>query len=60
MKVNNDKCFLFLSTQNETNVHIENVTINPLMPGGNKKVTHTQLSAAGLFEMCDLFVTTRH
>ena len=35
----------------------------PLMPGGNKKVTHTltnlQLKAAGL-SMCDRFVTTRH
>ena len=30
---------------------------NPLMPGGNKKVT--QLQAAGL-SMYDLFVTTRH
>ena len=37
--------------------------INPLMPGGNKKVTHNQanlqLSAACL-TMRDLFVTTRH
>ena len=35
--------------------------INPLMTGGNKKVSHTlknqQLSGAG---MCDLFVTTSH
>ena len=34
------------------------------MPGGNKKVTHTQtnlqLKAAGLLSMCDLFVTTTH
>ena len=40
---------------------------NSLMPGDNKKVTHTwtnlqlnaKRSAAGLFNMCDLFVTTR-
>ena len=35
--------------------------VNPLMPGGNKKVTHTktnlQLKASGLFSMCDLCVT---
>ena len=29
------------------------MSFNPLMPGGNKKVTHT-------LSMCDLFVTTRH
>ena len=29
--------------------------INPLMPGGNKKVAHTST-----YSMCDLFVTTRH
>ena len=36
---------------------------NTLMPGGTKKVTHTstnlQLSAAGQFRMCGVFVTTR-
>ena len=35
---------------------------NPLIPGGNKKVTHTQTNlqpAAGL-SMRDLFVTTRY
>ena len=44
-----------------SNVHLEN--LNPFMPGGNKKVTHTkinlQLKAVGL-SMCGLFGTTRH
>ena len=29
---------------------------SPLMPGGNKKVTHTWVCLS----MCDFFVTTRH
>ena len=35
---------------------------NPLMPGGNKKVTHTytNLKLQVCLSMCDLFVTTRH
>ena len=32
---------------------------NPLMPGGNKKVTKSRKLQVYL-SMCDLFVTTRH
>ena len=38
-------------------------TINPLMPGGKKKVTHKQTCSVQLqvcFSMSGLFVTTRH
>ena len=34
----------------------EKLIFNPLMPGGNKKVTHTYTCLS----ICDLFVTTRH
>ena len=36
--------------------------INPLMPGGNKKVTHKQTCSSKLhvsLNICDLFVTAR-
>ena len=35
-------------------------TINPLMPGGNKKVTYNLTKLQVCLTMCDLFVTTRH
>ena len=42
---------------------LTSLALNPLMPSGNKKFTHTktnlQLSVAGL-SMCDLFGTARH
>ena len=43
--------------------YFQNACINPLMPGGNKKLTYNetnlQLKAVCL-SMCDLFVTTSH
>ena len=40
------------------------VSMNPLMPGGDKKITHTetnlQLKAADLFKYVRTFFATRH
>ena len=38
---------------------LDSIIINPLMPGGNIKDTHTWTNLVCL-SMCDLFVTTTH
>ena len=51
-KENQTRIFSYLSMQSEA-ISVA-IKINPLMPGGNKKVTHIytnlQLSGAGLFD----------
>ena len=36
------------------------IAFNPLIPGGDKKVTHTLTKLLVSLGMRDLFVTTRH